>query len=155
MRWNADAKRHNFAMMLKRTFVTTGPIMSAQEGKKTSTTENRSLTERISELENRKSNLQDKKAKAQMPAEGMALAGRVATELVAGIVVGGAVGWALDEVFDTSPLWLVVLFFLGAIGGMMNVWRIATGRGMAAGYFDEHAPSDDAGTADKQHDQKR
>ena len=97
-----------------------------------------SLADRISEAENRKSKLQEKTAKAHMPAEGMALAGRVATELVAGIVVGGAIGWALDEVFDTSPLWLVVLFFLGAIGGMMNVWRIATGRGMAAGYFEEH-----------------
>ena len=79
-----------------------------------------------------------------MPAEGMALAGRVATELVAGIVVGGAIGWALDTVFDTSPLWLVVLFFLGAIGGMMNVWRLVTGRGMAAGYFQEHGTAQNA-----------
>ena len=104
-----------------------------------------SLADRISAAENRKSKLQEKTAKAHMPAEGLALAGRVATELVAGIVVGSALGWALDEVFGTSPLWLVVLFFLGAIGGMMNVWRIATGRGMAAGYFEEHKSGEDAG----------
>ena len=108
-----------------------------------------SLADRISELENRKSKLQEKTAKAHMPAEGMALAGRVATELVAGIVVGGALGWALDEFFGTSPLWLVVLFFLGAIGGMMNVWRLATGRGMAAGYFEDHVASDDDDKTDQ------
>ena len=97
----------------------------------------KSLADRISEAQTRKSNLQERSAKAHMPVEGMALAGRVATELLAGLVVGSAVGWALDTVFDTSPLWLLVSFFLGAIAGMMNVWRIATGRGMAAGYFEE------------------
>lgn len=121
---------------------------------KAKSTETTSLADRISELENRKSKLQEKTAKAHMPAEGMALAGRVATELVAGIVVGSALGWALDKVFDTSPLWLVVLFFLGAIGGMMNVWRIATGRGMAAGYFEEHGTDSDNAPSDE-NDQKR
>ena len=101
-----------------------------------------SLEERIAAFEGRQTALQKRAAKAQMPAQGMALAGRVAAELVAGLAVGGGVGWAIDSVFDTSPLWMVVLFFVGAIAGMMNVWRIATGRGMAAGYFDEHASDD-------------
>ena len=117
--------------------------MSGQDDKANNTDKTSSLADRISALETRKSKLQEKTARAHMPAEGMALAGRVATELVAGIVVGGALGWALDEFFGTSPLWLVVLFFLGAIGGMMNVWRLATGRGMAAGYFEDHVASDD------------
>ncbi|MGC6516658.1 MAG: AtpZ/AtpI family protein [Candidatus Puniceispirillaceae bacterium] len=112
--------------------------MSGHNDKNDKSGNHQSLTDRISDFENRKSKWQEKTTKAHMPAEGMALAGRVATELVAGLVVGSAVGWALDEVFDTSPFWLIVLFFLGAIGGMMNVWRLATGRGMAAGYFDEH-----------------
>lgn len=115
----------------------TEPLIMGRDDKETNAERAASLADRISEFENRKSKLQERKAKAQMPAEGMALAGRVATELVAGLVVGGALGWALDSVFDTSPFWLIVLFFLGAIGGMMNVWRLATGRGMAAGYFDE------------------
>ena len=124
--------------------------MSGKDDKVNNTEKPASLADRISELENRKSKLQEKTAKAHMPAEGMALAGRVATELVAGIVVGGALGWALDEFFGTSPLWLVVLFFLGAIGGMMNVWRLATGRGMAAGYFDEHGADKQASDKDNQ-----
>ena len=55
------------------------------------------------------------------------------------VVVGTFIGWALDQWLETSPLFLLVMFFLGAIAGMLNVWRVFTGRGLAAGYFDEHA----------------
>ena len=35
---------------------------------------------------------------------------------------------------NTSPLMLVVFFFLGSAAGMLNVYRVATGRGFAVGY---------------------
>ena len=57
--------------------------------------------------------------------------GCVATELVAGVLVGAFIGWALDRWLDTSPLFMLV-FFTGAIAGMLNVWRVFTGRGLAA-----------------------
>ena len=41
--------------------------------------------------------------------------GRVATELVAGVIVGALIGWMLDNWLGTSPLFLVLLFFLGAM----------------------------------------
>ena len=65
------------------------------------------------------------------------MAGRVTTELVAGVVVGAFIGWAFDSWLGTAPTFMVVMFFLGAAAGMMNVWRALTGRGMAAGFFDE------------------
>lgn len=101
------------------------------------------LSNRIAQFEQRKVEKQQASNRAQMPTQGLALAGRVALELVAGIAVGGFLGWLLDSWLGTSPLMLVVMFFLGAAAGMMNVWRIATGRGLAAGYFDEQAESDD------------
>jgi len=83
-----------------------------------------------------------------LPAGAGAILARVATALVAGVIVGTFIGWVLDRWFGTSPLFLVLLFFLGAAAGMLNVWRMVSGRGMAAGYFDEHRR--DADGEDKQ-----
>ena len=35
-------------------------------------------------------------------------------------------------------IFMLVLFFLGAAGGMMNIWRLLNGKGMGAGYFSDH-----------------
>jgi len=55
---------------------------------------------------------------------------RLSTELIGGIVVGTAMGWALDTyvmpgVFGvkTWPLMFIVFFLLGSAAGMLNVIR--------------------------------
>jgi ATP synthase protein I len=50
---------------------------------------------------------------------------RLATEFVAGFVVGGFIGWALDRLFGTAPFLMVVFFLLGAAAGFLNVVRTA------------------------------
>ena len=50
---------------------------------------------------------------------------KMATELVAGVIVGGGIGWFLDGVFGTRPWLLIVFFFLGFAGGMLNLVRSA------------------------------
>jgi len=64
---------------------------------------------------------------------GMGLGFRLAIELVAGIVVGAGLGWWLDRVLHTKPLLMVVFFFLGAAGGVMNVYRAAKGLDQSVG----------------------
>ena len=105
--------------------------------------------QRLAEIDRRLDKLQaqreekDRPDRSALPKGMAAIMGRVATELVAGVVLGAFIGWALDRWLDTSPLFLLVMFFMGAIAGMLNVWRVITGRGLAAGYFDEHKNSSD------------
>ena len=107
------------------------------------------LSKRIAEFESRQ---QEKRQhmKAQLPTGGMALAGRVTTELVAGVVVGTFIGWALDKWLGTTPTLMVVFFFIGSAAGMMNVWRALTGQGMAAGFVNEKSSQADENKANEQ-----
>ena len=106
--------------------------MSAQE---------RSAFERrLSELDKR---LHD--AEAQRPgatqrrddSKGMNVGMRIATELVAGILVGGVIGWALDRWLGTSPWLFLLFFFLGVGAGFLNTIRAA---GSLAKTVDPSAP---------------
>jgi ATP synthase protein I len=60
---------------------------------------------------------------SQGAALGQAL--RLGVELVAGVAVGGFIGWALDRFLGTAPFLMVVFLGLGAAAGIMNVVRTA------------------------------
>ena len=53
----------------------------------------------------------------------MSLGFRVVTELVAGIVVGGGVGYLLDRWLGTKPFLLILFGLLGTAGGFWNIIR--------------------------------
>ena len=57
---------------------------------------------------------------------------KLASEFVAGILVGAALGWGLDRVAGTSPWGLIGFLLLGFCAGVLNVVR-AAGRMTAAG----------------------
>jgi len=56
----------------------------------------------------------------------MNLGFRVLSEFVAAIVVGGLMGWKLDDWLKTSPLFLILFLGAGTAAGFWNVYRIAT-----------------------------
>lgn len=86
-------------------------------------------------LQRLKAEVEAKKTPAgEAPRSGAGMAFEMSTHLVAGIVVGGGLGYLLDEWLGTAPVMLVVLFFMGAAAGMLNVYRTASGMGMALGY---------------------
>ncbi len=77
--------------------------------------------------------LEEAKARRAPPASGderargeaFAKAFRFVAELIAGVGVGGLIGWALDRLLGTAP-WLMVLFVaLGFAAGLLNVIRAA------------------------------
>ena len=53
------------------------------------------------------------------------MAFRLSTELVAGLIAGGVVGWLLDHWLGTKPWLLLIFFFLGVAAGILNVFRTA------------------------------
>ena len=60
---------------------------------------------------------------------------RVATELLAGLLIGAGIGWTIDKWLNTSPWFLIIFFLLGGAAGILNLWRIVTGKGLKIGYF--------------------
>ena len=54
-------------------------------------------------------------------------------EFVAAIFLPTAIGYAIDGYFDTRPLFMLILFFLGICTGFYNVYRISKNMGTAVG----------------------
>ena len=68
--------------------------------------------------------------KASTPTTSLAIASRFATELGAALFVGAGLGWLLDRWLDPRlgikfPIFLIVMFILGAAAGIRNVMRAA------------------------------
>ena len=60
---------------------------------------------------------------------------RVATELLAGLLIGGSIGWTIDSWLETNPWFLILFFLLGGAAGILNLWRVVSGKGLKICYF--------------------
>nr|WP_187969929.1 AtpZ/AtpI family protein [Aquibium microcysteis] len=112
---------------------------------------------RSDDLERRRREL-DAALKARRPAVsgkepsatgGMAGVGnamRLSSEFIAGIVVGAALGWAVDYYAGTSPFGLVVFLLIGFAAGVVNALRSA---GMMAEFGARKSEGDDQGSGRK------
>ena len=56
------------------------------------------------------------------------LGNRVLSYLIGGLAGGALIGWVLDRLFGTSPLLLITLMLLGAVGGFWNIIKLANRR---------------------------
>ena len=50
---------------------------------------------------------------------------KISTELVAAVVVGGTLGFILDNWLDTRPWFTISFFFMGVTAGILNVIKSA------------------------------
>ncbi len=55
----------------------------------------------------------------------MGVAVQMSIEVVAPLGIGVFIGWLVDGWLVTTPLFLVIFFFLGAAAGGLNVYRRA------------------------------
>jgi len=46
-----------------------------------------------------------------------------ASELIAAVLVGAAIGWGADRLAGTRPLFFIVFFFIGVAAGVLNLVR--------------------------------
>lgn len=49
---------------------------------------------------------------------------RAGSELGAGVIVGGGIGYLLDQQFGASPLFLIIFLMIGMAAGFWNVYRL-------------------------------
>jgi ATP synthase protein I len=92
------------------------------------------LKERLKELEDKlhareggDGGISDEEAGKRGSALGKAF--QLSVELVAGVFVGGLIGWFLDNWLGTSPLFLLIFLLLGIAAGFLNVIRATRAMG--------------------------
>ncbi len=87
--------------------------------------------------------------KNRSPLTGIGLAIRVRVELISGVAVGTGIGWALDQWLGTKPWLMMVFLLMGGAAGMLNVYRLSTGYGYAAGYKKSDDTAGKSGNGDQ------
>ena len=103
---------------------------------KQSSSDEAALSARLGSLDHRLSEIRDSRKigtdqtgneqdNARAKASAMAVGFRLSSELVAGVLVGAAIGWGFDRLLSTSPWGFIVFLLLGFTAGVINVMRTA------------------------------
>lgn len=86
----------------------------------------------LADLGKRVRGAHDKRAARDRPppprysgASGIGLGAKVLVDFLAGIVLGGGIGWALDYWLGSRPWGIMVFGMLGFAAGLLNVIRTA------------------------------
>jgi len=74
------------------------------------------------------------KLPAHVPAKEMNYVARILIELTVAVGVSVFLGYWLDKWLETTPLFLIIMFFLGSIAGFVNIYRISSGQALKIGY---------------------
>jgi len=83
---------------------------------------------RLAEIEERLRKAREKRGEVRQveaPNSKLGIAFRLVTELMAAVIVGGAIGWGLDRLFGTGPFLFIVMFMVGVTAGIFTVVRSA------------------------------
>jgi ATP synthase protein I len=92
------------------------------DDRKTSSRDLKDLGERIDRAQ---ASIEEKDRRKYGRGSAYSFGVRVATDLVAAVVVGFLIGWLLDRFLGTSPWMLLLFVLLGMAAGILNVMRAA------------------------------
>jgi ATP synthase protein I len=82
------------------------------------------LGDRLGKVRSRRASERNAGAEADQRSRGMVYGMRMATDLIAAVIVGGAIGWGLDWVLGSRPWLFLLLFLLGFAAGVRNLLRM-------------------------------
>lgn len=90
------------------------------------------LDEKIRQARTKKPGVSAAYAIRQRELTGAGRAFRMASEFVAAVIVATALGLALDAIFGTRPIFMIVLMMFGFGAGVLNISRAAAEMNAAA-----------------------
>ena len=102
--------------------------------RKTKSDRLQALENEISQHQKKRQPVRENRGNASM----LGLAWRLTIEMLAGIGVGGYLGWWIDGVFGTKPIFMLVLLILGMAAGLLNSVRTVTEMRRKLDEQDEH-----------------
>jgi ATP synthase protein I len=105
-------------------------------GSRDKSSDEAALSARLGSLDHRLSEIRDsRKIRTDQPgsesgngaarSSAMARGFQLSSELIAGVVVGALIGWAIDHWLSISPWGLIVFVLAGFVAGVVNVVRSA------------------------------
>jgi ATP synthase protein I len=88
---------------------------------------------RLAEAEARRTSEQDRQDQRRAAGAAQGIGFRIATELLAALIVGAGLGYGLDLWLETKPWFMVTMLVLGFAAGLMNIFRMMKGLDQAVG----------------------
>lgn len=93
--------------------------------------------DKIAALKNKLKKLHPQKSKGNLnlaERQMLGIAARMGLEIVIALAIGLGIGYLLDKLFSTKPIFLLLFALFGIAAGVLNVYRLVKGNEYGPGY---------------------